>query len=193
MPPDQQASLEKLSRDAARLAEALARAAADEAQREAARASRIRVTAPQVRRLIEARRRRAARFALGPGNAAWSLMLELFAARLEGRRHSLSQLAAAAGIAPTTALRAIETLERAGLAERRPAPGPVQSAAEGPALSGVEGPVLSAAEGPVPSAAEGPVPTGSKRGRNAQPDLTDDAAGRMYDYLRAAIAAGTSI
>ncbi len=53
---------------------------------------------------------------------AWDMLLDLFAARLEGMRVSVSSLCIAAAVAPTTALRWIAKLTAAGLLERAPDP-----------------------------------------------------------------------
>ncbi len=53
---------------------------------------------------------------LGPdvGDAAWDLLLTLYAARLEGRRHSATQFAASAGLYLSTALRWIHRFRARG-------------------------------------------------------------------------------
>ena len=53
---------------------------------------------------------------------AWDMLLDLFAAELEGSAVSVSSLCIAAAVAPTTALRWIARLTDAGLLERRPDP-----------------------------------------------------------------------
>ncbi|MEH3037877.1 MAG: winged helix DNA-binding protein [Sphingomonas adhaesiva] len=53
---------------------------------------------------------------------AWDMLLDLFAARLEGTRVSVSSLCIASAVAPTTALRWIAKLTAARLLERRPDP-----------------------------------------------------------------------
>ncbi len=72
------------------------------------------VTAPLVRAVIVSRRMRRDYFPNISGDAAWSMMLELFAARLEGRRLSQTMLGTLAGIAETTALRLTRTMLRQG-------------------------------------------------------------------------------
>jgi DNA-binding MarR family transcriptional regulator len=77
------------------------------------------LTAPYVRRLIRDRRRRAAIFAgLRLSNPAWDMMLDLLAARLEGRAISVSSLCIASGVPATTALRWIGMLVAKGTVER---------------------------------------------------------------------------
>lgn len=81
------------------------------------------VTAADVRAIIRARRMRrdyldSDLFA----DPAWDMLLDLTAARLEGRPVSVSSLCLASGVAPTTALRWIGMLEGRGLITREPAP-----------------------------------------------------------------------
>jgi hypothetical protein len=64
-----------------------------------------RVDSRLVRRIIAARRLRAEMIGLPAADAAWAMMLELFAAGLEGRRLSQTMLGVAAGVPETTALR----------------------------------------------------------------------------------------
>ena len=81
------------------------------------------IDAQAVRQAIRARRLRAS--FLGEGlfeDPAWDMLLDLFAAELEGARVSVSSLCIAAHVAPTTALRWIGRLGEAGLFERRPDP-----------------------------------------------------------------------
>ena len=76
-----------------------------------------------VRQAIRARRLRASFFGEGLfEDPAWDMLLDLFAAELEGGRVSVSSLCIAAHVAPTTALRWIGRLADAGLFERRPDP-----------------------------------------------------------------------
>lgn len=75
-----------------------------------------RVDAAFVRFLIRARQRRVTAF--GPdlfADPVWDMMLDLLAARLEGRRVSTSSLCIAAGVPSTTALRWIRLLTERGL------------------------------------------------------------------------------
>jgi DNA-binding MarR family transcriptional regulator len=76
-----------------------------------------------IRRVIRARRLREQFF--DPGmfeDPAWDMLLDLFAAELEGAQVSVSSLCIAAAVAPTTALRWIAKMTEAGLFERRPDP-----------------------------------------------------------------------
>jgi DNA-binding MarR family transcriptional regulator len=51
---------------------------------------------------------------------AWDMLLDLYAARLEGRRVNVSSLCMAAGVASTTALRWMQGLEAKCLITRHP-------------------------------------------------------------------------
>ena len=74
------------------------------------------VDAGFVRRLIRARKRRVAAFGADLfADPVWDMMLDLLAARLEGRRVSTSSLCIAAGVPGTTALRWIRLLTERGL------------------------------------------------------------------------------
>ncbi|KAK0360107.1 hypothetical protein LTR94_028604, partial [Friedmanniomyces endolithicus] len=53
---------------------------------------------------------------------AWDMLLDLFAAALEGTQVSVSSLCIAAAVAPTTALRWIGKLTAADLLHRHPDP-----------------------------------------------------------------------
>lgn len=72
------------------------------------------ITAPLVRAIIALRRMRRDYFPWIPGDPAWSMMLELYAARLEERRISQTTLGVVAGVAETTALRLTKSLVRQG-------------------------------------------------------------------------------
>lgn len=77
----------------------------------------------EIRRAIRARRLRDQFF--GDGlfeDPAWDMLLDLFAADLEGAQVSVSSLCIAAAVAPTTALRWIGRLTEAGLFDRLPDP-----------------------------------------------------------------------
>lgn len=77
-----------------------------------------------VRDVIRARRLRDQFFAAELfADPAWDMLLDLYAARLEGRRVSVSSLCIAAAVPPTTALRWIGTLHEAELFGREPDPG----------------------------------------------------------------------
>lgn len=74
-----------------------------------------RPVAAGLRRLRDMRELRRAFFPSIPGDPAWAMLLELYAARLEGRPLSQSELTRRAGVAPSTALRLIRKLVQAGL------------------------------------------------------------------------------
>ncbi|MFZ4110649.1 MAG: hypothetical protein ACOYKQ_09300 [Polymorphobacter sp.] len=109
-----------LSVEASRIAEQLAALAE---QRSAGIVSERPVDAVLVRRLLRVRRDRA-RF-LPPelfADPAWDMLLDLTAARLEGKLTPVSSLCIAAAVPTTTALRWIRSLSDAGIMERRPDP-----------------------------------------------------------------------
>lgn len=79
--------------------------------------------AGKVRSAIKARRMRDQFFeATLFADPAWDMLLDLFAAKLEHARVSVSSLCIAAAVPPTTALRWISTLSEAGLIEREADP-----------------------------------------------------------------------
>jgi hypothetical protein len=81
------------------------------------------ISAQEIRAVIRSRRLRAQFFAQEMfADPAWDMLLDLFAAELEGRRVSVSSLCIAAAVPPTTALRWIGTLHDAGLFERHADP-----------------------------------------------------------------------
>lgn len=76
-----------------------------------------------VRATIRARRLRDQHFASELfADPAWDMLLDLYAARLEGRRVSVSSLCIAAAVPPTTALRWIGTMHDADLFGREADP-----------------------------------------------------------------------
>ncbi len=76
-----------------------------------------------IRATIRARRLRDQHFASELfADPAWDMLLDLYAARLEGRRVSVSSLCIAASVPPTTALRWIGTMHDAQLFGREPDP-----------------------------------------------------------------------
>ncbi len=123
--------LARLSADVARIAETLARLSgatgsgrAEDHHRAFAPAPVTSdITASTVRDVLRARRLRDRFF--GDGlfeDPAWDMLLDLFAAQLEGARVSVSSLCIAAAVAPTTALRWIGKLTAARLLVRAPDP-----------------------------------------------------------------------
>ena len=87
-------------------------------------AGEVAIDAAEIRRVIRARRLRGAffdrRLVEDPG---WDMLLDLFAAELEGGQVSVSSLCIASGVATTTALRWITRMAGAGLLERVADPG----------------------------------------------------------------------
>lgn len=85
------------------------------------------VAPQQVRRLIQLRQLRGKFFGHFAGEGlfedpAWDMLLDLYAAELEGARVSVSSLCIAAGVAPTTALRWIARMTEMELFIRHPDP-----------------------------------------------------------------------
>lgn len=129
------AELARLGEEVARIAEALTRMSSGEEGeppgdlREAPFAYRAEpiegraVSADAVRRLIRGRRMRD-RFFDGAlfADPAWDILLDLMAARIEGRPVSVSSLCIAAAVPATTALRWIRTMTERGLLEREADP-----------------------------------------------------------------------
>ena len=76
-----------------------------------------------VRDVLKARRQRDALFAPGTfADPAWDMLLDLTAARGEGKRVAVSSLAIAASVPPTTALRHLKAMIEAGLVARHADP-----------------------------------------------------------------------
>lgn len=79
--------------------------------------------AARIRAMIRARRLRDQFFRAELfADPAWDMLLDLMAARLEGRRVAVSSLCIAAAVPPTTALRWIKTLTERGLFVREADP-----------------------------------------------------------------------
>jgi hypothetical protein len=118
---DAPALLRQLAEDAQRLSSALAGLAEDQAQR--APVSPGEMDGPldvaYVRAILRARRLRSKLVADDLfADPAWDMMLDLLAARLEGKRVPVSSLCVAAAVPSTTALRWIRLLTDRGLFER---------------------------------------------------------------------------
>lgn len=147
--------LRRLNAEVARIAEALARLSVQEDEdRRGGVGDRHHSfhTAPAraqpgdaelVRRMIRARRLRDGFFGSGLfEEPAWDMLLDLYAADLEGTRVSVSSLCIAAAVAPTTALRWIGKMTEAGLFARQPDPADRRRAfmvLTGPAVEGMRG------------------------------------------------------
>ena len=110
-------TMQALSIEANRISERLALLAAAEAATPAVVRG---IDAVLVRRLIKLRRDRE-RFLPGEilADPAWDILLDLTAARLEGKAVPVSSLCIAAAVPTTTALRWIRSLTEAGLLQRR--------------------------------------------------------------------------
>lgn len=110
--------LQQLSEDAARIASVLASLSEDEGARDSANDADepVEVDAGFVRGIIRARRLRDQYFR-GElfADPAFDTLLDLYAARLEGRRVAVSSLCIAASVPATTALRWIRALTEKGL------------------------------------------------------------------------------
>ncbi|WP_156442627.1 MULTISPECIES: hypothetical protein [unclassified Sphingomonas] len=125
--------LRLLNEEVARLAAVLSDFAADPVRRELREPGRGYRPEPggepdpaprTVRATIRARRLRDQHFTPELfADPAWDMLLDLYAARLEGSRVSVSSLCIAASVPPTTALRWIGTMHDAGLFEREADPG----------------------------------------------------------------------
>lgn len=116
-------TLELLTFDACRLAAGLVEAAEAERLRRMTDHGRIALTARFVQSLIAARRLRSKR--LGPALApepGWSLLLVLYAARLDQAELTLAALTKAAAAPTATVHGRLRALEALGLLERRPDP-----------------------------------------------------------------------
>ena len=72
-------------------------------------------TARQVRAIVAVRRLRAAWLPDLSGDHAFSMLLELYAAHLEGRRIAQTRLGGVAGVPHTTAIRIAQALQAEGL------------------------------------------------------------------------------
>ena len=116
--------LRELAEEVARIAKMLSTMASDEAPRPSIPATMQRgepgdwpVDAGMIRAVIRARRLRSQFFPPSMfADPAWDMLLDLAAARLEGRAVAVSSLCIASAVPPTTALRWIKTLTDAKLA-----------------------------------------------------------------------------
>jgi DNA-binding MarR family transcriptional regulator len=105
-----------VARELKRINRRLARLGVPEAPRPAA------IDAQAVRALIEARRRRDTVFGVEIGEVAWLLLLEAYAARLDGRRTVMTGLGLSLGISRSTAHRWVTWLIEQRLLARRADP-----------------------------------------------------------------------
>lgn len=110
-------TINALSAEASRIADALTRLA--EAQRTVVVTEQS-IDSALVRRLLRVRRERDRFFPAELfADPAWDMLLDLTAARLEGKTVPVSSLCIAAAVPTTTALRWVRSLTQAGLLERR--------------------------------------------------------------------------
>ena len=129
------AQLRQLNEEVARISRVLARLANEErrpggvADRKQGYGAPPAANAPgaasatDVRKTIRARRLRDQHFTEGLfEDPAWDMLLDLYAAELEGAQVSVSSLCIAAAVAPTTALRWIARMTDTGLFVRQPDP-----------------------------------------------------------------------
>ena len=109
--------LQQLSKEAERIASALAELSEDESgARARAEHPDGGIDAGKVRAMIRARRLRDQFFQSELfADPAWDMLLDLMAARLDGQRVAVSSLCIAAAVPATTALRWIKTLTEHGL------------------------------------------------------------------------------
>ena len=116
-----------LSDEVSRIADQLARLASRQDAAMLLPAATDRSAAETARSLREIIRKRQARKQFFPAelfaDPAWDIMLDLAAARLEGKQVSVSSLCIAADVPTTTALRWIKGMTDAGLLVRRSDPG----------------------------------------------------------------------
>ncbi|WP_288457452.1 winged helix DNA-binding protein [uncultured Sphingomonas sp.] len=131
---DERERAARLQAEVARIAELLARIAADDGAGGGSRAAdrharfgapppSVDIAAATIRDVLRSRRMRDRFFGTGLfEDPAWDMLLDLFAAALEGTRVSVSSLCIAAAVAPTTALRWIGKLTAADLLHRNPDP-----------------------------------------------------------------------
>lgn len=83
---------------------------------------RLEITAPLVRAILRIRQLRADYLPLAPGDPAWTMILELYSAGLDGRRMNQTQLGQAARVPHTTAIRLVRTLIAEGIFDSRSDP-----------------------------------------------------------------------
>jgi DNA-binding MarR family transcriptional regulator len=115
-------TLAAVSRELQRVNRSLRRLAGATPQPDASLERETGITSASVRAIIAARRLRNDRFGPAVGDLAWALLLEAFAARLEGRLTAMTSLGAASGIARSTAHRWVGWLLARGLLIRGPDP-----------------------------------------------------------------------
>ena len=117
---DQAQSLQQVTRELQRVNRTLQRLARRPVVRRALRTPEI--SGASVRALLAARRLREECFGTAVGEQAWAVLLEAYAARLDGRLSPMTSLGASAGIARSTAHRWVAWLLGKGLLVRHPEP-----------------------------------------------------------------------
>lgn len=117
------ATLAEASRELAALVPILQRLAEAEALREFAHGYDFEITSASVRSIIAARRLRDEYFWPAMSENAWSVLLELFASRLEGARLDLAGLAAATKLPIDSALHWVDWIAPRSLISHKYAEG----------------------------------------------------------------------
>lgn len=117
---DAEERLRRLNEEVAQVARDLAQLARPEIVTSlSATPNHLAIDPREIRAVIRSRRLREQVFGQDLfADPAWDMLLDLFAAGLEGKQVSVSSLCVAAATPPTTALRWIAVLQNAGLVER---------------------------------------------------------------------------
>jgi hypothetical protein len=116
-------TLADASRELAALVPILRRLAESEALRNIAQGHSFEITSSSVRSVIAARRLRDEYFWPAMSENAWSVLLELFASRLDGRHADVAGLSAATELSTDSALHWIDWIAARGLVSRKYAEG----------------------------------------------------------------------
>lgn len=127
---EQAQSLREVSRELQRVNRALRRLARRGGARRALRPPEI--SGASVRAILAVRRLRDECFGPSVGELPWAVLLEAYAARLEGRLSPMTSLGASAGVARSTAHRWVAWLLQQGLLVRHPEPPNRRTALVGP-------------------------------------------------------------
>lgn len=127
---DQVQSLREVSLELQRVNRALRRLTRRGAARRAFRPPEI--NGASVRAILAVRRLREECFGPAVGDLPWAVLLEAYAARLEGRLSPMTSLGASAGVARSTAHRWVTWLLNEGLLVRHPEPANRRTAWVGP-------------------------------------------------------------
>lgn len=116
-------TLADASKELAALVPILRRLAESEALRNIARGHSFEITSASVRSVIAGRRLRDEYFWPAMSEDAWSVLLELFASRLDGRQVDVTGLSEATEIPADSALHWIDSIAERGLVSCKPAEG----------------------------------------------------------------------